>query len=75
MELLWEKSGEDASGMIKSTEDHKKLTAEKEIEVREALKQLNSKLEIIGNLIHDTVPVSKDEVGVLHMSSTFIIYL
>ncbi|XP_024925663.3 serine--tRNA ligase isoform X2 [Ziziphus jujuba] len=47
--------------MIKSTEDHKKLTAEKEIEVREALKQLNSKLEIIGNLIHDTVPVSKDE--------------
>ncbi|KAH7543080.1 serine--tRNA ligase isoform X1 [Ziziphus jujuba] len=54
-------SGEDASGMIKSTEDHKKLTAEKEIEVREALKQLNSKLEIIGNLIHDTVPVSKDE--------------
>lgn len=58
------KSGGDASGMIKNTEDNKKLAAEKEIEVREALRELNSKLETIGNLVHDTVPVSKDEVRV-----------
>ena len=48
--------------MIKSTDENKKLTAKKEAEVQEALAALNSRLEIIGNLVHDSVPVSKDEV-------------
>lgn len=48
--------------MIKSTDENKKLTAKKEVEVQEALAALNSKLEIIGNLVHDSVPVSDDEV-------------
>lgn len=39
------------------------MIAEKEVEVRETLNQLNSKLETIGNLVHDSVPISNDEVG------------
>ena len=48
--------------MIKSTDENKKLTAKKEAEVQEALAALNSRLEIIGNLVHDSVLVNKDEV-------------
>ncbi|KAF3454587.1 hypothetical protein FNV43_RR05035 [Rhamnella rubrinervis] len=54
---------EDATEMIKNTEDNEKSTAEKETEVREALKELNSRLEIIGNLVHDSVPVNNDEAN------------
>ncbi|XP_068340807.1 serine--tRNA ligase-like [Pyrus communis] len=54
-------AGEDATEVIKDTEENKRLAAEKEVEVREALTQLNSKLEIIGNLVHDSVPFSNDE--------------
>lgn len=56
------KSGGDASEAIKSTEDNKRLMAEKEAEVKEARAALYAKLEIIGNLVHDSVPVSNDEV-------------
>lgn len=49
--------------MIKNTEDNKRLGAEKDVEVKEALERLNSKLESIGNLVHDSVPVSDDEVN------------
>lgn len=56
------KAGEDASEKIKDTEENKKLSAEKDVEAKDVLKQLNSKLEIIGNLVHDSVPVSNDEV-------------
>ncbi|KAL5566099.1 hypothetical protein UlMin_029263 [Ulmus minor] len=55
--------GEDATEVIKSTEDFKKLMAEKEIESREASKLLNSRLETIGNLVHDSVPISNDEAN------------
>ncbi|BFG36979.1 hypothetical protein CerSpe_232530 [Prunus speciosa] len=54
-------AGEDATDVIKDTEENKRLAAEKEVEVREALTQLNSKLEVIGNLVHDSVPISNDE--------------
>ncbi|XP_008246480.1 PREDICTED: serine--tRNA ligase [Prunus mume] len=54
-------AGEDATDVIKDTEENKRLAAEKELEVREALTQLNSKLEVIGNLVHDSVPISNDE--------------
>ncbi|PON43943.1 Serine-tRNA ligase, type [Trema orientale] len=55
--------GKDATEKIKSTGDTKKSIAEKEVEVREALQQLNSRLEIIGNLVHDSVPISNDEAN------------
>ncbi|XP_039120381.1 uncharacterized protein LOC120256751 isoform X2 [Dioscorea cayenensis subsp. rotundata] len=54
---------EDATEMINSTNGNKKLTAEKEIEVQQAKVALDSKLEIIGNLVHDSVLVSSDEAN------------
>ncbi|CAK9167983.1 unnamed protein product [Ilex paraguariensis] len=56
-------SGGDASKMIKNTEDNKQLTATKEAEVQEARAALYSRLEVIGNLVHDSVPVSNDEAN------------
>ncbi|KGN49564.1 serine--tRNA ligase [Cucumis sativus] len=56
-------AGEDASERIKDTEENKKLSAEKDVEAKDVLKKLNSKLEIIGNLVHDSVPVSNDEAN------------
>ncbi|KAI4375372.1 hypothetical protein MLD38_013251 [Melastoma candidum] len=54
-------SGEDASEMIASTNINKKLTAEKEVEVRDAWMAVKSRLEVVGNLVHDSVPVSDNE--------------
>ncbi|XP_059648537.1 serine--tRNA ligase [Cornus florida] len=56
-------AGEDASEKIKSSEENKQLSANKETEVQEARAALYSKLEIIGNLVHDSVPVSNDEAN------------
>ncbi|KAA0065494.1 hypothetical protein IC582_030181 [Cucumis melo] len=56
-------AGEDASERIKDTEENKRLSAEKDVEAKDVLKKLNSKLEIIGNLVHDSVPVSNDEAN------------
>ncbi|KAF7154756.1 hypothetical protein RHSIM_Rhsim01G0058000 [Rhododendron simsii] len=56
-------AGKDASELIKSSDEKKQLTAEKEIEVQEAQAALSSKLEIIGNLVHDSVPISNDEAN------------
>ncbi|CAH9087244.1 unnamed protein product [Cuscuta europaea] len=52
---------QDASELIKSTEENKKLTAKKEEEVQVAQAELYKKLESIGNLVHDSVPVSNNE--------------
>ncbi|KAL6560642.1 hypothetical protein OROGR_004201 [Orobanche gracilis] len=52
---------EDASTMIASTEENKELAARKEAEVQEALAAVQSKLAIIGNLVHDSVPVNNNE--------------
>ncbi|KAJ4822825.1 hypothetical protein Tsubulata_015827 [Turnera subulata] len=54
---------EDASEVIKDTEENKRLTALKEAEVQEAKAALYSKLETVGNLVHDSVPVSNDEAN------------
>ncbi|KAI3707137.1 hypothetical protein L6452_25388 [Arctium lappa] len=56
-------AGEDASSKIKNTEENKESTAKKEIEVQEARAALYSKLEVVGNLVHDSVPVSNDEAN------------
>lgn len=53
----------DAYEVIKQTEENKKLSAKKEIEVQEAKAALDSLLGVIGNLVHDSVPISDDEVG------------
>ncbi|WOK95629.1 serine--tRNA ligase [Canna indica] len=54
-------AGEDATEVINSTDEKKKLISAKELEVLEAKAMLDSKLETIGNLVHDTVPFSNDE--------------
>ncbi|XP_072972514.1 serine--tRNA ligase [Typha angustifolia] len=54
---------EDASELIRSTEENKKKTAAKEAEVQEAKAAVDLLLEGIGNLVHDSVPVSNDEVN------------
>ena len=48
--------------MINNTNENKRLTAEKEAEVQQAWLALMKKLEGVGNFVHDSVPVSNDEV-------------
>lgn len=59
------KAGEDASSKIKDTEENKDSTAKKDLEVQAARAALYSKLEVVGNLVHDSVPVSNDEVDII----------
>ncbi|KAI3852076.1 hypothetical protein MKW98_020075 [Papaver atlanticum] len=46
---------------IKSTEEFKQCIAAKDSQVQEAKDLLYSKLDLIGNLVHDSVPVGNDE--------------
>lgn len=54
---------EDASETIKQTEENRKQTAQKETEVQAAKAAIDSLLGSIGNLVHDSVPVSNDETN------------
>nr|6GIR_A Chain A, Serine--tRNA ligase, cytoplasmic [Arabidopsis thaliana] len=54
---------EDASEIIQQTEKNKQDSTAKEAEVREAYAALKAKLEQVGNLVHDSVPVDKDEAN------------
>ncbi|KAH0672195.1 hypothetical protein KY284_023282 [Solanum tuberosum] len=56
-------SGEDASQNIKDTANNKQQIEKKEAEVQEVRAALYSKMEIIGNLVHDSVPISNDEAN------------
>ncbi|CAI0419624.1 unnamed protein product [Linum tenue] len=51
----------DVTELMKSIEEHKQQMAVKEDEVQADKKALYAKLETVGNLIHDSVPISKDE--------------
>jgi seryl-tRNA synthetase len=53
---------QDATELIQSTEEIKGRLAAKETEVQEAKTTLDAKLVTIGNIVHESVPVSKDEV-------------
>ena len=57
-----QKSEEKADDMIETANKNKKLTAEKEVEVEEIRKLLYKELEKVGNLLHESVPVSNNEV-------------
>ncbi|XP_076895502.1 serine--tRNA ligase isoform X2 [Bidens hawaiensis] len=56
-------SGEDTSSLIQSTQENKDSTARKREEVQEAKDALDFKLATVGNLVHDSVPVSNDEAN------------
>lgn len=58
-----EQAHADATEVIQKTEKNKQNATEKEAEVREAYATLKAKLETVGNLIHDSVQVDKDEVS------------
>ena len=47
---------------MESTDEIKKRLAAKEVEVQEAKSTLDAKVTTIGNIVHDSVPVSDDEV-------------
>ena len=53
---------QDATELIQSTEEIKRRLAAKETEVQETKTALDAKLLTIGNIVHESVPVSKDEV-------------
>ncbi|PWA71500.1 Seryl-tRNA synthetase [Artemisia annua] len=54
-------SGGDASAKMQDADRNKDSIAAKDAEVQEAKAALFEKLEKVGNLVHDSVPVSKDE--------------
>ena len=66
------KGKQDATEAIKGTDDHKKKMAEKDEEVKAAKAELDAKLTTIGNIVHDSVPVSNDEVSYLVHRSTWM---
>ncbi|KAA3482190.1 serine--tRNA ligase-like [Gossypium australe] len=58
---LWAK--QDATETIAKTEEIKQKIAVKDTEVKDAWAVLKSKLEKVGNLVHDSVPISDDEAN------------
>ncbi|KAF7050200.1 hypothetical protein CFC21_058591 [Triticum aestivum] len=54
---------QDATELIQSTEEIKRRLAAKETEVEEAKTTLDTKLVTIGNLVHESVPISGDEAN------------
>ena len=66
------KSGGDASAKMQDADRNKDSIAAKDAEVQEAKALLFEKLEKVGNLVHDSVPVSKDEVGMIIIFFLFL---
>nr|GEY01764.1 serine--tRNA ligase [Tanacetum cinerariifolium] len=54
-------SGGDASAMMQDADRNRDSISAKDAEVQAARAALFEKLEKVGNLVHDSVPVSKDE--------------
>ncbi|OEL27308.1 Serine--tRNA ligase, partial [Dichanthelium oligosanthes] len=57
------KQEEEAKKLMESTDEIKKRLAAKEAEVQEAKSSLDAKLTTIGNIVHESVPVSDDEAN------------
>ncbi|EER95330.1 hypothetical protein BDA96_01G499700 [Sorghum bicolor] len=57
------KQEEEAKKLMESTDEIKKRLAAKEVEVQEAKSTLDAKVTTIGNIVHDSVPVSDDEAN------------
>ncbi|WCJ40044.1 Serine--tRNA ligase cytoplasmic [Euphorbia peplus] len=56
-------AGGDATEIIEKTNENKRLAALKQTEVDNAKDTLDTKLISVGNLVHDSVPVSNDEAN------------
>ena len=59
---LQSKQEEEVKKLMESTDEIKKRLAAKEVEVQEAKSTLDAKVTTIGNIVHESVPVSDDEV-------------
>ena len=59
---LQSKQEEEAKKLMESIDEIKKRLAAKEVEVQEAKSTLDAKVTTIGNIVHESVPVSDDEV-------------
>ncbi|XP_066388562.1 serine--tRNA ligase-like isoform X1 [Miscanthus floridulus] len=57
------KQEEEAKKLMESTDEIKKRLAAKEVEVQEAKSTLDAKVTTIGNIVHESVPVSDDEAN------------
>jgi seryl-tRNA synthetase len=57
------KQDEEAKKLMESTDEIKKRLVAKEAEVQEAKGTLDAKLMTIGNIVHESVPVSDDEAN------------
>ncbi|PWZ29088.1 Serine--tRNA ligase, cytoplasmic [Zea mays] len=55
------KQEEEAKKLMESTDEIKKRLTAKEVEVQEAKSTLDAKVTTIGNIVHESVPVSNDE--------------
>ncbi|KAL6603480.1 hypothetical protein ACP70R_043841 [Stipagrostis hirtigluma subsp. patula] len=61
--VIKSKQDEELKMTMESTAEIKKRLAAKEAEVQEAKTKLDAKLKTIGNIVHDSVPVSDDEAN------------
>eukprot|EP00246_Nothoceros_aenigmaticus_P018257 TRINITY_DN9480_c0_g2_i1.p1 TRINITY_DN9480_c0_g2~~TRINITY_DN9480_c0_g2_i1.p1 ORF type:complete len:444 (+),score=99.70 TRINITY_DN9480_c0_g2_i1:122-1453(+) len=52
---------EDASELIEKVKEQLRLKEAKEVQVEEAKQEMEKRLTSIGNLVHDTVPISNNE--------------
>ncbi|WVZ55851.1 hypothetical protein U9M48_006457 [Paspalum notatum var. saurae] len=59
--LIASKQDEEAKKLMESTDEIKKRLAAKEAEVQEAKNTRDAKITTIGNIVHESVPVSYDE--------------
>ncbi|KAL6531275.1 hypothetical protein OROHE_014344 [Orobanche hederae] len=63
VEVFGKKAKEDATDRIKKKEEICTSIKLKDIQVQEVQKLLHSRLAAIGNLVHDSVPISQDEAN------------
>lgn len=65
--LLQQREQQDVADMLNSLTislvETKKRLAVKESEVQEVKRMLDAKIRAIGNILHESVPFSEDEVG------------
>lgn len=61
----FDQAKEDATELIQKVLAQLKLKEEKVVEVEKAKEEMEQRLAGIGNLVHDSVPVSNNEVSLL----------
>ncbi len=63
-------AGGNADALQEKSKDAKKKITETEEREQAVIKQRDNILKSMGNLVHDSVPISQDEVGAARMCHT-----